>query len=198
MTNVRILFLGPVDSPVLRYLERVERELSATLEPITLETLEDERPDFIVCHGYRHIIGGDVLARLPDRIVNLHILLLPWNRGADPNVWSFLEDTPRGVTVHYVDAGIDTGDVIVQKAVEFGPDETLRTSYAHLQDELARLFAEHWPAIREGRCARRPQEPGGSAHRIRDLDAVRHLLIQRWDTPVSKLIGQARGPASVA
>lgn len=187
---MKILFLGRDDSPILRNLERVERELLATAEPITLDR---DWPDFIVCHGYRHIIGRDVLAQLPDRIVNLHISLLPWNRGADPNVWSFLEDTPKGVTIHYVDAGIDTGDIIAQKAVEFGPDETLHTSYAKLQDELAVLFAKHWPAIREGRCARRPQEPGGSAHRIRDLDGVQHLLVLGWDTPISQLVGRAHG-----
>ena len=193
---MKILFLGPDASPVLRNLKRVERNVMATQEPITLETFENDWPDFIVCHGYRHIIGRDVLAQLPDRIVNLHISLLPWNRGADPNAWSFLEDTPKGVTIHYVDAGLDTGDVIVQRAVEFGPNATLQTSYAHLQSELARLFAEHWPAIREGRCARRPQEAGGSAHRSRDLTAVQHLLTLGWDTPVSTLVGRGREPTS--
>jgi len=40
---------------------------------------------------------------------------------ADPNVWSFIEKTPKGVSIHYLDAGIDTGDIIAQKLVETNP-----------------------------------------------------------------------------
>ncbi|MCL0081308.1 hypothetical protein M1N64_03665 [Peptococcaceae bacterium] len=44
------------------------------------------------------------------RAINLHISFLPWNRGADPNFWSFIENAPVGVSIHYLDEGIDTGD----------------------------------------------------------------------------------------
>lgn len=112
---MNLLFLGPGESAVLDYLRQVEEEVAVTSDPLTVEVVERRRPDFVVSHGYRHIIRREVLARLPDRIVNLHISLLPWNRGADPNVWSFLEDTPKGVTIHYVDERVDTGDIIAQK-----------------------------------------------------------------------------------
>ena len=50
----------------------------------------------LVSFGYRFILPGDLLARFPDRAVNLHIAYLPWNRGAHPNVWSAYEGTPAG------------------------------------------------------------------------------------------------------
>ncbi len=92
---------------------------------------------------------GDVLdlgART--RVVNLHPGYLPWNRGSDPNLWSWIDNTPKGVTIHYVDEGVDTGDLIAQRLVEFEAHETLASSYQRLQVEMVKLFVEHWQSIR--------------------------------------------------
>jgi len=113
-----VLFLGSADSPTYEYLRSIHAEISTTSAPLDLESLERRPPDWIVSHGYRHIVPPEVVARFRDRMVNLHISLLPWNRGADPNLWSFVEGTPSGVTVHYMDEGVDTGDVIAQRELE--------------------------------------------------------------------------------
>jgi len=147
--------------------------------------------DFIISYGYRYIIKGDLLDLFPRRVINLHISLLPWNRGADPNLWSFLEDTPKGVTVHFMDAGLDTGDVIAARAVDYKPDDTLRSSYARLSASIEDLFFEVWPVIREGRAVGAPQKAGGSYHNASDKAPYERLLTAGWDTPVSGLIGMA-------
>jgi methionyl-tRNA formyltransferase len=184
---VKVLFLGPADSLVLDLLKSAEGHVAQTMDPITEESLHRMQVDFLVAHGFRHILRPDVLDRFPQRAVNLHISYLPWNRGADPNLWSFLENTPKGVSIHYLDAGIDTGDVIAQKLVEFEASETLRSSYARLQAEIARLFAEHWSRIRTGSCGAAKQAGAGSFHRVADREKVAHLLTKGWDTPVSDL-----------
>jgi len=180
-----IAFLGREDSPVLAYLRAAEDDV-ATIGPS--EPFDPGGARFAVSHGYRLIIKPDVIERL--EIVNLHIAYLPYNRGADPTLWSVLEDTPAGVTIHYVDAGVDTGDVIAQRQVTLADDDTLATAYATLQDELADLFREQWPAIRAGTCERRPQPPGGTSHRVADRAAVEHLLTDGWDTPIGSLRGR--------
>jgi methionyl-tRNA formyltransferase len=184
-----VLFLGRADSPVLAHLRDVEPAVAAVGpdDPLDLDAVE---PSFTVSHGYRRIIRPPALERLGGRVVNLHISLLPWNRGSDPNLWSILEDTPKGVSIHYVDAGIDTGDLIAQRAVELSDDDTLATSYARLQAAMADLFREQWPAIRAGTCARRPQAGPGTTHRSADRAAVEHLLVRGWDTPVRLLRGR--------
>lgn len=107
--------------------------------------------DILVSHGYRHIIEPQVFDLVPT--INCHISLLPWNRGASPNYWSWKEDTPKGVTIHKVDKGLDTGPIIIQRTVCFGPGHTLKTSYDKLQNELLEMFIEHWPNISRGkRC----------------------------------------------
>jgi methionyl-tRNA formyltransferase len=189
-----VLFLGREDSPILAHLREVEPSVEALgpEEPLTTELIDELDPAMAVIHGYRLILRHPILDRLPDRVVNLHISYLPYNRGADPNLWSLLEDTPAGVSIHYVDEGVDTGDVIAQRRIELGDDETLATSYAALQAAMLELFREHWPAIRDGRCERRPQTEPGTSHRIADRAAVEHLLTSGWDTPVAVLRGAHR------
>jgi methionyl-tRNA formyltransferase len=184
---MNVLFLGPPDSPVLDFLKSTQAGVVQTMDPLDGAYFDRNRVDFLVAHGYRHILRPAVLDRFPRRAVNLHISYLPWNRGADPNLWSFIENTPKGVSIHYLDAGIDTGDLIAQTAVEFAAGETLRTSYARLQTEIAQLFAAHWSRIRDGSCNVAGQVGAGSFHRVADREKVAHLLSDGWDTPVADL-----------
>jgi methionyl-tRNA formyltransferase len=182
-----VLFLGPPDSLVLDFLKSTEADVFQTMEPLDEAFFARTRIDFLVAHGYRHILRPSVLDRFPRRAVNLHISYLPWNRGADPNLWSIIENTPKGVSIHYLDAGIDTGDLIAQKAVEFAPGETLRTSYTRLQSEIAQLFAILWRRIRDEKCDAVKQTGAGSFHRVADRERVAHLLTNGWDTRVANL-----------
>lgn len=184
---MRVLFLGPEGSPILAHLTESGEDVHATTDPLDPEGIRRAHPEFLVSHGYRHIIKPDVLALVLDRAINLHIAYLPWNRGADPNLWSWIDDTPKGVTIHYIDEDVDTGDIIAQREVRFGHGETLASSYASLRAEMLRLFVEQWPSIRRGDCDRRPQRGQGSVHRLADRARVEHLLVAGWDTPVEAL-----------
>jgi methionyl-tRNA formyltransferase len=189
---MRVLFLGPGDSPVYRYLHHcADTDLSQISELVCLSALVQDPPDMLILHGYRHILSSDIVRAFSPRIINLHISLLPWNRGSDPNLWSFLEDTPSGVSIHVVDEGIDTGPVLAQRAVSMKTDDTLRTSYQRLQDALLSLFMEEWPAMRAGQVSAFPQQGSGTTHRHRDIEPYLPLLQERgWDTPVRSLRGK--------
>jgi methionyl-tRNA formyltransferase len=179
---MRVLYLGPT-SRLVAFIAQTDavRQETDPLEP-------NPAADFLVSYGYRHVIPAEVLASFSHRAVNLHISYLPWNRGADPNLWSHIDDTPKGVTIHNIDAGIDTGPIIVQQLVDFSADDTLATSYAKLKDTIERLFIKHWPVIRAGRAEATPQIAGeGSYHRLRDRAAAEHLLNAGWDTPIAQL-----------
>jgi methionyl-tRNA formyltransferase len=143
--------------------------------------------DWIVSYGYRYIITQDILDAVRGQAINLHISLLPWNRGADPNLWSFLDDTPKGITIHYIDSGLDTGDVIFQRKVEFKGEHTLATTYSKLSN-FVEISLEHlWPLIKMGIVKGTPQEGGGSYHVSKDKDAYLHLLTDGWNTSTTNL-----------
>jgi len=188
-----LLFLGPEQSRVWGFLRAQDEPAKRTDEPLNLSDWQHRKPDFVVSHGFRHILGAPLLQQLGPAIINLHISLLPWNRGADPNLWSFLEDSPAGVTIHQMDEGIDTGPVLLQRELHFEDTETLRSSYEALQEEIASLFMKNWPALRSGSIVPRAQPVGGSLHRLRDKEPYLSLLSAHgWDTPVGVLRGKAR------
>ena len=184
----KILFLGDNTSPLLKWLISVEGFVIQTSEKITNELIHSNNINFIVSYGYRHILGKDILDLFPDRAINLHISYLPFNRGMDPNFWSFVENTPKGVTIHYLDEGVDTGDVIVQEKVEFDTkQETLATSYEKLQLTIHDLFKQNWQDIKTLRCKRQKQVGNGTSHKVKDKRNLNHLLEDGWDTPLCVL-----------
>jgi len=188
-----ILLLGRTSSPLTPIIKESGCEVIESSSPINVEFLEKNSIDFIVVYGYRHIIKKPIIDQLNGRIVNLHISLLPWNRGADPNLWSFLEDTPKGVTIHHVDEGLDTGDVIAQKELFFDEDcETLATTYRKLRDAIVNLFSQQWSNILPEKVRRIKQPSGGSFHMLKDKKRFEYLLTEKgWDTPVKELVGKA-------
>ena len=190
---MNVLVLGKIPSLITPIIQANNDHVVETDYPIDIEFLEKNNINWAVSFGYRHIIKKPVIEYLKGNIINLHVSFLPWNRGADPNLWSFLEHTPKGVTIHYIDEGLDTGDIIAKKEVFFQTEgQTLATTYNLLVQEIIDLFKTEWPSIRQSKTKRIPQGPGGSFHSVTDKRKFEHLLADKgWDTPVEYLIGKA-------
>ena len=186
---MKILFLGYTDSPLIDYIREHGDEVLATDQRIDLEFLRKETPEFLVSYGYKFILKRDVLDFFKGRAINLHISYLPWNRGYYPNFWSFVENTPKGVTVHLIDEGVDTGDILVQKGVDLKVDgETFRTTYDKLREEMQVLFKESWLKIRDGEIEPRKQTGPGSFHFKRDIEPLWKYMDKGWDTPIGEFL----------
>ncbi len=189
---MKVLFIGSLPSPVTPILLASGCQVEETENPFDVQYLRTAAIDFVVSYRYRHILPAEVIRHLEGKIINLHISLLPWNRGADPNLWSFLDDTPKGCTIHYMDEGLDTGDIIAQQELTFSPTgETLATTYRKLDDAMLDLFTRTWPRLMAGKAGRKKQEPGGSIHRGKDKKKYESLLKENgWDTAISEIIGR--------
>ncbi len=184
---MNILFLGYEKSPLIDFLRDKGHDVHQTEDKISGGLSIVNWADFVISYGYLHIIKKDIIDKFPDKIINLHISYLPWNKGKDPNFWSWVEDTSKGVTIHYIDEGIDTGDILTQKKVEFFGFETLRTSYMRLRYELDILFIKSWDFILSGALKPRKQIGQGSYHKGKDKESLLHLLTEGYDTPVKEL-----------
>jgi methionyl-tRNA formyltransferase len=190
---MNILVLGPSQSPISSFLQQNGYSVIEYADPLDINFLEENKFGFAISYRYRHIIKQETIDFLNGKIINLHISYLPWNRGADPNLWSFLEDTPKGVSIHYIDSGIDTGDIIVQRAISFDEHKhTLSSTYDILNQELINLFKKEWELIVKNENSRMKQAKGGSIHKTKDKDPYLYLLSDKgWDTPVLNLKGKA-------
>ena len=166
----QLLFFGSEVNPIYLFL-RKKYKVTAFSGPLDIESDLIKSCEAAISFGYRHVLKPDILRKFKRPVVNLHIAFLPYNRGADPNLWSFLEKTPSGVTIHEMDKEIDTGPILVQKKVEHDlQKDTLSTSYDRLFQEICRLFFREFPALLAGKHKATEQSSGGSFHRLRDKE----------------------------
>lgn len=95
--------------------------------------------DILVSMSFNQILRANIIAAAPLGFINCHAGALPFYRGRNPLNWALINgETEFGVTVHYVDEGIDTGDIILQHQVAIAPDDT----YAALLEKAHGACAE--------------------------------------------------------
>lgn len=141
-----------------------------------LRVIEEVKPDYIVSCGYRHIVPEDILEVPKEAALNLHPAYLPYNRGANPNVWSIVEGTPAGVSLHIMDSNVDTGKVIARREVEVSFGDTGRDLHRRLENAQFDLFTETWPDIVAGDATATEQErAAGTYHRTNDFEELCRL-----------------------
>jgi len=152
---------------------------------IDLDFIKNNNIEFIVSDRARYLIKKDVIDYLPRKIVNLHPSFLPWNRGYHPNYWAIKEGTPYGVTLHFIDEGIDTGAIIAQTRAFYSNEDTLRTTYDRLRNLMVSLFAACWLEVRLGKMAESFQnKDDGTLHYKRDFNEILESLPDGWDTKI--------------
>jgi len=100
-------------------------------------------PDIISSVYYRNIIKKDIIDACNGKIFNAHPSLLPRHRGCSSVPWSIIDgDTVTGISYHYIDEGIDTGNIILQASVPIYPNDTQKTLF----DRCMQRCVEFWPA----------------------------------------------------
>lgn len=193
MASKRVLLLAPAGTPLLALLRKNGHSVIRTDRDINNSPIQLSDFDFLISYGYRYILSEKVLKHFQNRCaINLHISFLPFNRGADPNFWSIYEGTPQGVTIHYLDKGIDTGDIIAQTTVPFDEDiDTLSSSYDKLHKAIFRLFADNMSNILSGQVVSFTQPNKGTYHessdRTRLFNALKKGRENVWDTPIKEV-----------
>jgi methionyl-tRNA formyltransferase len=166
----KILFLG---------YGRAETRLIDSLESMNFRVHHIEKPldlsiepnwDLVVSFGYRHILKKPILETINRPIINLHISYLPWNRGAHPVFWAIHDNTPLGVSIHEIDAGIDTGPIIDQRLfTQSVTGLSFRQLHKKLRSEVEDLFLENLNQLLSGSYKKHPQKSKGSIHSASDL-----------------------------
>lgn len=106
-------------------------------------------------------------------LVNTHPSLLPYNRGKHYNFWALIEQAPFGVTLHFVADGIDSGDIVAQREIAYGWEDTGETLFMKARESMVSLLQETYPLMRTLQIPRRTQDASaGSLHFARELDAA--------------------------
>jgi methionyl-tRNA formyltransferase len=164
----RVLFLG-YDRSKTRLIDQISAKgIEVFHSSQALGSIENF--DLVVSFGYRHLIPPGVIYGSPCPLVNLHISMLPWNRGAHPIFWALFDGTPLGVSIHEIDRGLDTGPLISQKEILLaGGNLTFQDVHVRMIREVEDLFMAVFDEIIEGTYNNSPQIGSGSFHKASDL-----------------------------
>ena len=128
-------------------------------EADVMRALDEARPDYIVLAGYMRLLSASFVAKYRNRVLNIHPSLLPAFPGVDAQAQAVAaRATKSGCTVHFVDEGLDSGPIILQREVDVRPDDDEQSLSARILEQEHIAYVE---ALR--RLATR--QPGNPATR---------------------------------
>lgn len=145
-----------------------------------LDRLARNRPTLGILAWWPRILKGRLLS-LPERgWLNFHPSLLPYNRGKNPNFWCLVDETPCGVSLQFIDEGVDTGPVVARAAVPVSWEDTGETIYHRCRERILDLFKEHFDDIVSGKRVGEPQDLSkGSTHRFEEMNEASCIDLDR-------------------
>ena len=160
---------------------------------LTLDLIKEINPEFVISFNYRYLISGEIIDYMKGRIINLHTSYLPFNKGSAPNFFSFYDDTPKGVTIHKMTAGLDAGPVLFQQQVEFDETtETFASSYQKLIQTITALCLQHWDELKNNTAVPICKNERGTYHRARELVELREKYPFTWNDTISDVMNKMK------
>lgn len=125
--------------------------------PDALAVLRAAAPDVIFIFGWSQLVGSELRAIAP--CIGTHPALLPQNRGRHPIVWALVHGLEKsGLTFFYIDEGVDSGDILWQRAFAIGPDDDAGLLLTRIEELASAGIAEFLPQLQAGAAPRRPQD----------------------------------------
>lgn len=161
-------------------------------KPETVARFSDLKADIGISGWFGYILKPELLQVFRQGCINLHTAYLPWNGGWHTNVWPILDGSPAGITIHFIDPGVDTGDLIAQRVVPVGPTDTGGSLHRKLTCGMVDFFKETWPLIKEGKHTRKPQDLSRATIHLRaDLAALDCIQLDK-EYPAGELLNLLR------
>ena len=146
-------------------------------------TLDFKKYDLIISFGYKHLIKKKILGSCKRPLINLHISYLPYNKGSNPNFWSFIKNTPKGISIHEMNEKIDSGNLIYRKKIHFKKNiNSFKSTYKILLYELEKLFIKKINIILNKNYKTKKLLDIKSSHVKGDLPKY----IKNWDISISQ------------
>lgn len=157
----------------------------------SVEELKQLQPDLCVTAAFGQILSRELLDIPPMGNINVHASLLPKHRGSAPIAWAIMQnDAEAGVTTMLMDAGIDTGDMLLKKTTGIREDETCGELTERLSRLGAELLIETLRELEKGTLESIPQD---HEHMTYDPMLNKEMGIIRWNRDAASVRGQING-----
>ena len=127
-------------------------------DPGVVKFVKNSAPDLVLVVGWYHMIPKIIRSIPSEGIIGIHASLLPKYRGGAPLVWAIINgERVAGITLFYFDEGVDSGDIIGQRKIHIGFEDTIFTVYKKAEKEGISLLRDMIPRIAVGNAPRSPQ-----------------------------------------
>lgn len=183
------------DSDKQRYVHQIVRDAHVSRQNIythkqlsekkVLERLKELKPEIGICAFWGYILKPEIIKIPAFGCINFHPGYLPQNRGMNPNVWPFIDGSEAGVSLHFIDKGVDTGDIIARKKIQIVPWDTAETLYDKTLRKIVILFKKEWPKIKRQRNKRIPQSgfpEVPTSHKAIDVNSLDEIDLSKTYT----------------
>jgi methionyl-tRNA formyltransferase len=136
-----------------------------------LDLIKKQHIDMMFLLWFPTIVKKHIIDAVKIGIVNTHSSYLPWNRGRHPYYWSFVENTPIGVTLHFIDKFIDRGTILFQQEIKKTIDMSGKKLYNMINREMISFFKRHYKDILNNNYVVKQQDNTNcSFHLAKDLE----------------------------
>jgi len=177
--NREALFFFEDGNPVLDQ-QKLVKEVPHINHPDVIQLVDELNPDLIAVFG-TSLIRGELLTKGRLGIVNLHGGLSPEYRGADCTFWALYNGEPEkiGCTLHYIDAGIDTGRLIAHVSPGISPDDDELALFWRSVKESAQVYAELMWRLAQGESPGVVQPGKGHLYQVKQRGLGQELVVER-------------------
>lgn len=133
--------------------------------PESAQILKDLKPDLMITCAFGQILSKENLDTAPLGCINVHGSLLPKYRGSSPIQWAVINgEKETGISTMYTDIGVDCGDIIMQKALSIGEDETAGELFDRLSVLGAETLIDTLKLLENGKITRTKQDENNATH----------------------------------
>ena len=156
--------------------------------PDTIDAIRSWSPELILVSGWYHMVPKRILEIATRGVVGLHASLLPLYRGGAPLVWAMINgENETGISLFYLDEGVDTGDIIAQKTITIRFEDTIQAVYKKTEDAGVGIIEEMVPLIAESRAPRSKQPEPPLGHKVSWPHRSPKDGLVDWDRPSFEL-----------
>ena len=188
-----ILLLGPDwRNHAIEKVLKKNNNLLKTNKKINTKLIINNKVDILITSGYPFLIKEEIIKKV-NIAINLHISFLPYGKGIMPNLWSFIENFPAGITIHQLDKNFDTGKILIQKKIYFKDksNQTLKTTHDYLLAKLEDLFLKNYRKIFNNKIKSFEQNKYiiiNRYHTRKESNKIMKKLPKKWNTPIKEIL----------
>lgn len=153
---------------------------AALKEEDFLNRLSESNPRLGILAWWPGLLKGRIITIPSLGWLNFHPSYLPYNRGKHTSFWCLVDQTPCGVSLHYVDEGIDAGEIVARQTIPVSWEDTGETIYYRSRDSIVELFKRNYDDIVADRLPRLKVAPSeGTLHFARGITEASQIDLDK-------------------